>query len=120
MLSPGNSPAWPVNATAREVNQPLAAIAANAEASLRLLTRPKPDVREAIEGVRFGAIDQRLRAIRPRRDAACSWSLRNRALIGDKACDADPLLDTLNLRNITVVIPPKANPGLRLRALLQT
>ena len=37
---------------ARKVNQPLAAIAANAEASLRLLTRPKPDVREAIEALR--------------------------------------------------------------------
>ena len=38
--------------TAREVNQPLAAITANAEASLRLLTRPKPDVREAIEAIK--------------------------------------------------------------------
>jgi transposase len=32
-----------------------------------------------------------------------------RALLGDKAYDADPLLDTLTRREITVVIPPKAN-----------
>ena len=32
-----------------------------------------------------------------------------RALIGDKAYDADPLLDTLAQRKITAVIPPKAN-----------
>jgi transposase len=32
-----------------------------------------------------------------------------RALIGDKAYDADPLLDTLAQREITAVIPPKAN-----------
>src|SRR4249920_217571 len=32
-----------------------------------------------------------------------------RALIGDKAYDADPLIDTLNQRAITPVIPPKAN-----------
>lgn len=32
-----------------------------------------------------------------------------RALIGDKAYDADPLLDTLAQREITPVIPPKAN-----------
>ena len=38
--------------TAREVNEPLAAIAINAEASLRWLTRPKPDVREAIDALR--------------------------------------------------------------------
>ena len=31
------------------------------------------------------------------------------ALIGDKAYDADALLDTLNARAITAVIPPKAN-----------
>ncbi len=32
-----------------------------------------------------------------------------RALIGDKAYDADALLDTLAHREITPVIPPKAN-----------
>ena len=32
-----------------------------------------------------------------------------RALIGDKAYDADALLDTLAQRAITPVIPPKAN-----------
>ena len=31
------------------------------------------------------------------------------ALIGDKAFDADPLLSTLEQRDITAVIPPKAN-----------
>ncbi len=31
------------------------------------------------------------------------------ALIGDKAYDADPLLDRLAQRHITPVIPPKAN-----------
>jgi transposase len=31
------------------------------------------------------------------------------ALLGDKAYDADPLIDTLNQRAITPVIPPKAN-----------
>ena len=31
------------------------------------------------------------------------------ALIGDKAYDADPLIDTLSQRAITPVIPPKAN-----------
>src|SRR4029079_19697589 len=31
------------------------------------------------------------------------------ALIGDKAYDADPLIDTLNRRQITPVMPPKAN-----------
>jgi len=31
------------------------------------------------------------------------------ALLGDKAYDADALLDTLNRRGITPVIPPKAN-----------
>jgi transposase len=30
-------------------------------------------------------------------------------LIGDKAYDADPLLNTLAQRDITAVIPPKAN-----------
>ena len=38
--------------SAREVNQPLAAIAANAEASLLWLTRPEPDVREAVDALR--------------------------------------------------------------------
>ena len=32
-----------------------------------------------------------------------------RSLIGDKAYDADSLIDTLNQRSITPVIPPKAN-----------
>jgi transposase len=32
-----------------------------------------------------------------------------RALLGDKAYDADPLLETLAQREITPVIPPKAN-----------
>ena len=32
-----------------------------------------------------------------------------RALIGDKAYDADSLLDMLNQRTITPVIPPRAN-----------
>lgn len=31
------------------------------------------------------------------------------ALIGDKAYDADPLIDTLSKRAITPVIPPRAN-----------
>jgi transposase len=31
------------------------------------------------------------------------------ALIGDKAYDADPLIDTLHRREITPVIPPRAN-----------
>jgi transposase len=31
------------------------------------------------------------------------------ALIGDKAYDADPLIDTLTQRQITPVIPPKTN-----------
>ena len=31
------------------------------------------------------------------------------ALLGDKAYDADSLIDTLNRRRITPVIPPKAN-----------
>ena len=32
------------------------------------------------------------------------------ALIGDKAYDADPLLDTLAQRDIAPVIPPKGQP----------
>jgi len=31
------------------------------------------------------------------------------ALLGDKAYDADPLIDTLTQRGITPVIPPKTN-----------
>jgi putative transposase len=31
------------------------------------------------------------------------------ALLGDKAYDADPFVDTLTQRGITPVIPPKAN-----------
>jgi transposase len=46
-------------------------------------------------------------------DLACAEPLINsadpQALIGDKAYDADPLIDTLNQRKITPVIPPKAN-----------
>jgi transposase len=39
------------------------------------------------------------------------------ALLGDKAYDADPLIDTLTQRGITPVIPPKANrKALALRA----
>ena len=38
--------------TARTANQPLAAIALNAEASLRFLARPEPDAREAIDALR--------------------------------------------------------------------
>ena len=61
-------------------------------------------------------------------DLACAEPLIENAdpaaLIGDKAYDADPLIDTLNQREITPVIPPKANrkttAGLRLRALLRT
>jgi len=51
--------------TAREVNQPLAAIVANAEASLRLLTRPQPDVREAIDAIRaiVGEVERASRMI---------------------------------------------------------
>ena len=36
-----------------------------------------------------------------------------RALIGDKAYDADSLIDTLNQRSITPVIPPKANRNVK-------
>jgi transposase len=35
------------------------------------------------------------------------------ALIGDKAYDADSLIDTLNQRAITPVIPPKANRNVK-------
>ena len=36
-------------------------------------------------------------------------SVDPQALIGDKAYDADPLIDTLNRREIIPVIPPKTN-----------
>ena len=46
-------------------------------------------------------------------DLACAEPLIDSAdpaaLIGDKAYDADPLLDTLNRRQITPVIPPRVN-----------
>jgi transposase len=46
-------------------------------------------------------------------DLACVGPLIDsvdpQALIGDKAYDADALIDTLNRRKITPVIPPKAN-----------
>jgi transposase len=46
-------------------------------------------------------------------DLACAEPLIDgvdpEALIGDKAYDADLLIDTLNRRKITPVIPPKAN-----------
>jgi transposase len=46
-------------------------------------------------------------------DLACAEPLIDsadpQALIGDKAYDADALIDTLNRRRITPVIPPKAN-----------
>jgi transposase len=46
-------------------------------------------------------------------DLACAEPLIDsadpQALIGDKAYDADLLIDTLNQRQITPVIPPKAN-----------
>ena len=46
-------------------------------------------------------------------DLACAEPLIDgadpEALIGDKAYDADTLIDTLNRREITPVIPPKAN-----------
>jgi transposase len=46
-------------------------------------------------------------------DLACAEPLIDgvdpQALIGDKAYDADLLIDTLNRRKITPVIPPKAN-----------
>jgi transposase len=45
------------------------------------------------------------------------------ALIGDKAFDADPLISSLEQRDITPVIPPRANrraARLRLRSLSRT
>jgi len=46
-------------------------------------------------------------------DLACAQLLLDdadpQALIGDKAYDADPLLDILAQRDISAVIPPKAN-----------
>jgi transposase len=46
-------------------------------------------------------------------DLTCAEPLLERAdpeaLLGDKAYDADALLDTLTKRQITPVIPPKAN-----------
>jgi transposase len=46
-------------------------------------------------------------------DLACAEPLIDsadpEALIGDKAYDADALIDTLSKRQITPVIPPKAN-----------
>ena len=46
-------------------------------------------------------------------DLACAEPLLDsvdpQALIGDKAYDADALIDTLNRREITPVIPSKAN-----------
>ena len=46
-------------------------------------------------------------------DLACAEPLIDstdpQALIGDKAYDADPLIAALNRRQITPVIPPKAN-----------
>jgi transposase len=46
-------------------------------------------------------------------DLACAEPLIEnvdpQALLGDKAYDADSFIDTLNDRNITPVIPPKAN-----------
>ena len=46
-------------------------------------------------------------------DLACAQDLIENAdpeaLIGDKAYDADPLIDSLARREITPVIPPKAN-----------
>ena len=46
-------------------------------------------------------------------DLACAEPLIENvdpdALIGDKAYDADPFVDTLAQRQITPVIPPKAN-----------
>ena len=50
-------------------------------------------------------------------DLACAEPLIRsadpQALIGDKAYDADPLIDTLNGRAIIPVIPPKANRKLK-------
>ena len=46
-------------------------------------------------------------------DLTCAEALLENAdpdaLIGDKAFDADPLINTLEQRGITPVIPPKAN-----------
>jgi transposase len=46
-------------------------------------------------------------------DLTCAQALIDdadpQALIGDKAFDADPFIDTLTKRGITPVIPPKAN-----------
>ena len=46
-------------------------------------------------------------------DLACAEPLIENAdpdaLIGDKAYDADPFVDTLTQREITPVIPPKSN-----------
>jgi transposase len=46
-------------------------------------------------------------------DLACAQPLIENAdpaaLIGDKAYDADPFIDTLSQRGITPVIPPRAN-----------
>ena len=46
-------------------------------------------------------------------DLACAEPLLEnadpRAVLGDKAYDADPLIDRLTARGITPVIPPKAN-----------
>jgi transposase len=46
-------------------------------------------------------------------DLTCAQPLLDeadpQALIGDKAYDADPLIDTLTERGIDPVIPPKAN-----------
>jgi transposase len=46
-------------------------------------------------------------------DLACAGPLIEKAdpnaLIGDKAYDADPFVDTLTQRGITPVIPPKTN-----------
>jgi len=61
-------------------------------------------------------------------DLTCAESLLEgvdpEALLGDKAYDADSLIDTLAQRGVTAVIPPKANRkvprGLRFRALLRT
>src|SRR3974390_754464 len=50
---------------------------------------------------------------RPGDDLACAEPLIENAdpdaLIGDKAYDSDPFVDTLTQRAITPVIPPKAN-----------
>ena len=46
-------------------------------------------------------------------DLTCAEPLLDKAnpeaLIGDKAYDADPLIEILHRRQITAVIPPKAN-----------